>query len=686
MKRLQWMTAIILAFLMILATPLQTLAAGQTQYISDISIGYGDDGKAALENEGYTVWQNLNANDGGNGSAVWIGYKTTEDANDAITDIALMNMKGGYSFDAYTQEIEDLNRRVSEQLACFKAAIEEFRTNYEAGNGFAAQALKIMNGFTDDESENRGIGDLFLDASTTDETLHRIFLEGNAEAIGTIEQALALACIEVGEENVLTRLEASEYTDEIDPEKNTARSILSAVFGDFHSEALSLQAVAEKIENSEGGAGAFFDNEMLTDAEWYLYSVQYSKYILLSETPFGDTGMSLLDFALLDEDTENENGEVLEDEYLEMLAQSMTDGQLGIVSNVGIMTVLFNAVSGGKADEAVEDFDQYAQMGDETVSVYYGVDRQLFEDTDGIALTSAALREKVAAEGNDFGKDPNANEDDGALLGRASLVMGITGVISVLVGFKTIMLGSTATGAVTAAESFAIHSAIYGYQQAEILAAEAAATTGISVAGMITFVFGIANIIAAVVLLIFAILQWIEKPVEPENIQYTEIPRVIVEKPDGEKSFIPYYAAKLAGAAEGETDSTKLYGDLNGLNGKDEWVALYYSKNPTLGSPITTDMLVSNNSTLKASESDRYAAVHMFGESAAANLNQYNTGKNAKAVYLFLRTDSSTLRQSGSVFARDSLLMSVAAFVVGAGLASAVTYCVLRKKKTQVSV
>lgn len=679
MKKFRALIAVILALILTVLPMMQASAAGQAQYISEIRIGYGEDGKAALKKEGFTVWQNLNANESGNGYAVWLGYKTTTDVNDAITDVALMNMKGGYSFDAYSQEIEDLNNRVSAQLASFKAAITEFRTNYAQGNAFAQQAYAAMNVFFDDDSTDgngqpMGLSDLFIDENTSDETLHRIFLEGNVEAVAAIETALALACVETGDDNVLTRIAESEYPDTLDPQKNDARSALRSVFGRLHSEALSLQEVIARIDNFEGGADGFFAQETLSDEEICAYAYQVSKYELLNATEFGNTGMSFFDFAMLDEETENENGEVLEDEYLEMLAQSMTEGQLGIVANVGIMSILMNAAAGENPDEAVKAMSEAAAETAQPVSVYTGVDRQLFENIDGIALTSAALREKAAAENNDFGKTEKLDAlQKGALTVAASMIIAMS---SALTFFS--MKGILAVYA-ERANIFAMHNYLYGSQMASELTTSAVSAYA---GGVILASIGVIAIIVAVLLIIFTFLDWIEKPVEPGNIEYTQIPRVLVEKTE-EGKFIPYYAAKLAGASENETDSTALYGDMNAINTVDEWVALYYSKSQSLGAPLTPDMLKKSDSTLSASEAENYSAIHMFGSTAAANLNQYNTARNIKAIYVFFRHDDSAVSQSGSIFTQSSVILSIATFVAGAGIAAAVTYLILRKKKEQ---
>ena len=143
---LKGMLAVLLAVLVGALAPAQVLAdtANQPDYISEVKLFIGDYAAAAAE--GYTLLKDgdtpvdLNRDAGGGlGSkgekAVYLGYKTTKNRGDAITDMALMNMKGGYR----TRDYEALmNAQMNEQIIplvdSFLAAIEEYRENYASDN------------------------------------------------------------------------------------------------------------------------------------------------------------------------------------------------------------------------------------------------------------------------------------------------------------------------------------------------------------------------------------------------------------------------------------------------------------------------------------------------------------------------------------------------------------------------
>ena len=139
--------AVAMSAVTIMLTPTQVMAAAQdaspTEYISEVRIGVGKNiFDASRSLEGYTILKNgsnpvdLNENAGGGfGSkgekVVLLGYKTTTDRNDAITDLALMNMKGGYSVPDYEILMEkQMKEQIIPFVNNFQAAIDEYRENY----------------------------------------------------------------------------------------------------------------------------------------------------------------------------------------------------------------------------------------------------------------------------------------------------------------------------------------------------------------------------------------------------------------------------------------------------------------------------------------------------------------------------------------------------------------------------
>ena len=92
--------------------------------------------------------------------------KTTTDRKEAVTDLALMNMKGGYSVEDYEALMEgQMKSQIIPFVEDFLAAIEEYRINCRSGNSSAYQRANyirgILNKFIDDDT-GKGLGDLLL--------------------------------------------------------------------------------------------------------------------------------------------------------------------------------------------------------------------------------------------------------------------------------------------------------------------------------------------------------------------------------------------------------------------------------------------------------------------------------------------------------------------------------------------
>ena len=162
--------------------------AGAGKYISEVFIAYGkNEDKAAewLDKHGWepvagdfnagkaSFWDDNTVQD--QNVAAVMGIKRTNDKNQAITDMAVMNMKGGYSLPDYESLVNEKKSEIKEFVNNFMVVIEEFRANKNGeGSDFGKQraelAFDILNRFTDgggDEPYARNdtglpLGELFL--------------------------------------------------------------------------------------------------------------------------------------------------------------------------------------------------------------------------------------------------------------------------------------------------------------------------------------------------------------------------------------------------------------------------------------------------------------------------------------------------------------------------------------------
>ena len=263
-------------------------ANGGGKYIKDVYISYATNKASAiylLKENGWEPFEDLN--DGKNSksqafrdidivmaSAV-LGIKRTDDPNEAITDMAVMNMKGGYSFDDYEGLVEQKKTDITEFINTFVPALNEYRDNYngkgsEGGKKRAQMVHDLLNKFYDGDPKGeyavndtgKPLGDLLLNKTKTEigddaynalsaeqklntADLQQIILESSGPAVMIIEQALALAT-DTNETSWLDRLNGlsgeglveriAEFAPEVKGQnlaRSAAMSLLASRFEDY---------------------------------------------------------------------------------------------------------------------------------------------------------------------------------------------------------------------------------------------------------------------------------------------------------------------------------------------------------------------------------------------------------------------------------------------------------------------
>lgn len=210
LKSLRAILSFVLTLTFIIILPLDTVAAANTgEYVSEVYVAYGkdaDDAKKTLEDKGFTPVEN-NLNDGGK-TYVMLGYKTTGDIRESITDLAVMNMNGGYSVEGYKTFLKSQKNRIAEFLNEFMSVIKEYCANLKAGKTKATVVHGLLNNYTDDDTGMK-MGDLLNSATLQDElgiqesieasnpenlpNLITILMQGNAQVIKSIEVLLSMA-------------------------------------------------------------------------------------------------------------------------------------------------------------------------------------------------------------------------------------------------------------------------------------------------------------------------------------------------------------------------------------------------------------------------------------------------------------------------------------------------------------
>ncbi len=447
------MLALFLAVLTAVLLPVQVFAeVAPTVYISEVKVFEGSYDQA--ESEGFTLLKgdddkpvDLNQNAGGGlGSkgdkAVYLGYKTTNDKNDAITDLALMNMKGGYNVAEYEALME--TRMKSEILPFVEklfVAIQEYRANYQSENEENKQRAlyfrDALNKLTDDDCDGKGLGDLLLNETKYemgDEAYNKLSeskKKNHADLVTIVAQCNGRAMLQMAdfltrasdnnEDTWLDRFAELTYDDLVDAtgkSPNDAKKELAKLYESdavailemwdaFREQLLKADEAKEELDkvnadqfNETGDILNEFDLETAeqkdvqefaeasvdTEVETELLSNRLNDYVAkeyLASIPYEDGTM--LDFFT------QEYEEVADHiEMLYPLVASLSPGQRAGLDYITLSTLV--SIAGTSA----EAYKEAKIDGIEPVSIYEEVDRGIYQKG-GVALTSDALRKNKNA-------------------------------------------------------------------------------------------------------------------------------------------------------------------------------------------------------------------------------------------------------------------------------------------------
>ena len=701
-KSTKIISLILTVLMLVTALPITAFAAKQETYIKEMRISTASTADAAkkwLTDNGYTVVDtDLNQKTGRD--YVYIGYKTTTNPDEAITDISLMQMDGGYSFSEYEAMVKEMEREIMETVDRLDTAVTEARANYTAGKQCAVGARNVLNRFKEDDS-GKLLGDLLFVEPIDKSIITKIFLQGNSDITSLIYQMLAYACTDCESED--SWLDKLASVDVYEVENMLRESGQLSYYDDLATKMLSsFDTIQGTLEYYEQVCKPFDENydpdeyENLDAVEKLDYSFpeKYSEtvvvYSALSNCKYGNG--TLKDFFMQD------YNELDGDDFYPLFV-TMTDGQRAVLPFVDYTFMIALAEHDSESAKeyektCIETFDFYEV---DVVSVYTNVDRSLFEG--GVALTNASLRKSASTGESPWYSDDNIDED----LGRAlTLVAGgsfgaALGAVAVRCATKAAMKHTVSVATASAREiavafdkmaiqmlmqsceaqgvvvpasvntstfrSFAAgiqsvlpeHSVIRNtmpYIRSGEVAIETAAENVMLTARykMMQKVLTGVNVAMMISLGISLITEGIKIGIKVYNYyhpEYTDIPRIIVDEvlTDTDSYYVNYYAAK---------DQTDKSGDLNAW-GAQRWQALYTTTDKKAGDPIIATSLVVK---LKDSEfpSEDHGAVHYFGETAAANVNRYQFRKTATATYIFYERDRS-LSMTASTFTTGQIVM-----------------------------
>lgn len=668
--------SMLLCVALITSTIKPAFAATTAKYISDIRISYGNTDEEArqwLIDNGYTPVKqnvNLNAADGlSKKKVVYIGYKTTFNSEQAITDIALMDMKGGYSFSDYQEMLK-------KQYATFEGiaksqmkVIKEFRTRYKEGSPTALMAYKSLNNYREDDS-GKLVGDYFLDENLSVDKLVKFVTQISQCTLQQLNDILGCGVADYNTDSFLTKLSKltkSEKESIMSDDHNydNAYKLLTAAetLGSQIKLALSIDSDLTNEEKSagDGVAAVMFD---------YL-----SVYEQLRGYSYGNGTIA---------DLFMKSGLTVVDLY--PLASVMTQGQIEAVAmaNFDVLMRSTDITDTQYWDKAYAQLPDDAMKTDKVVSAYFGVDRSMFSDS--VAVTSEAMRE-IASTGDTSPLYGNmASGTEIALLVTA----GATALTSAICGIRLgvtlskikklanpYMLTAKYTNPFNTAKVFSKLKAFKAnslvnmneagnlFKVSKLTGVEKATYTRALGTGVASVVFWAAMGISLIISAVFMILE----VVNYYNPDYTKTPTIMLDLTDKNDTsvYIRY---------NGVLDSEGKMGDLNGYVGQ-QWNAIYYTKDKSAGHPLLASTLAFTDKTIS---DKKYKPIHYFGQENAVNLNIHTFNNSANAIYIYFKQDTS-IPVVGSVFSGTGAYAMTAFGGAVVGFVITLLFTQLKKKK-----
>ena len=427
------------------------------KYVSDVYIAYGkteDEAKKWLEDNGWEpVEGDLNAGKASffddnklqdqNVAAV-MGIHRTDEKASAVTDMAVMNMKGGYDIPQYEELVAQKRQDIDEFINSFLPVLKEYRDNYLGRGGASGKARanfihQLLNHFYDGRKNDPYakndtelyIGDGLLEPIRQEGNdrgidLEQVLLESTGPAVYALEVALALAT-DLSEDSWLDRAggltgddmyeNLPKYVPEAEgldiapsavgqflgQKYGKSAQILAEQWGDINEKMIwyeNYNSEHDLWQHDDESEDAYADRVVKTfdelkktnpeayDEEYDKYGDCAALYYELYEIPYrGDWGESLGDF-FNPADEAYKNPE--DDSFLPMAA-AMSPGQRAALNLVSLSSMIMIGVQNEKVIEKIAPDIEEILGGEEAISIYSGMNRAIFRK--GVALTSNASME-----------------------------------------------------------------------------------------------------------------------------------------------------------------------------------------------------------------------------------------------------------------------------------------------------
>ena len=439
---------ILLSAVMLATCTLNVFAADEQTailYVKDAKLIYAEslEEAKAFVPKGYRLLeQDLNAGTDSD-NKVYFVYSTTANPDEAITDLKMMNMKGGFVLSDYEDQIKNVKESVRNLANDVKISAELFAVNYVKGTYGAMAAYRALSAFTVDEAGGKSLADYIVYDKPGEDFYIKFVLNAHKDILSAVISALAMAVQGEAGNTWLDRLAAIENPARISEQPtywDNAIKLWEHFYGFYkvyntidhslYNGKVPEKAAGQSEDNDAPPKVPAVDSKTQQDIEYNgteaLYEVAYKvldAYKFKNDVKFSKWFLGKEVFALDEELFENFYAilDVMTDEELAMMRLS---GPLYMILATGMDTTAYN--------DYIRRIEEIT-ASNPSCSIWEGVNTELFNSS--IGITDEAAR-KIAE--TKFERELNNAGDSTGMAGlKTAGLIAACGAVSLGLGLAT---------------------------------------------------------------------------------------------------------------------------------------------------------------------------------------------------------------------------------------------------------
>ena len=384
-KTIKSIIALLLIATMLFGMSISVFAAKAEEYVCELRLIYAEDyneAKAILADTAFNNYKLFkeNLNKDSDEIGVWLAYKTTTDIEDAITDISVMQMDGGYKEGNYQVMIKESREEYIEMGYIYLEAIRYFANAYKKDDTLAKLAYRQLNFYSGlDDRKGEDLGEAFVNGIEVEEVA-TMFFEGNSYVLKNVRSLLAMG-VAYNEDGKTYFRKVADAAAQMNAD--------STVFNNKNYDELAEKIVptVKVFQSMFKELSAYEDELNYEDEEFTDLEIKYAEYKAIADKMrkvdyLG--GKSLYTFC-----TEYRDGDDIT-EFFPLVA-AMNAGQKAMTRVAHYYDVVRYGMT-VYSEEVMDDkiIELEATYADDPFDIYTGVDRSIYDET--FALTTEAYR------------------------------------------------------------------------------------------------------------------------------------------------------------------------------------------------------------------------------------------------------------------------------------------------------